>query len=159
MHFIHSLYHVDIHDTLMHCMTNELNEKGHFVALLTSNESITCKIMTLQQNYFSRMTKMPGLKEKQELSTQLIKIAEQYGWKYEIYKPPSIKTLDVTEIFDEESVDGNLLLDFLTNTEDFRKKANESLQKYVLDLAKEMTFVKDGKRFTEMHESLLFIYK
>ena len=161
VHFIHSLYHVDVQDTLVHCMTNELNEKGHFVALLTStDQSITLKIiMMLEQNCPSWMTKLPGLKEKQELSTQLIKIAEQHGWKYEIYKPSSIVTLDVTEVFDEESVDGNLLLDFLTNTEDFRKKADESLQKCVLELAEEMTFVKDGKRLAEIHESLLFIYK
>ena len=90
-----------------------------------------------------------------ETAEKIIKIAN--GWKHEIYSQEYC--IDVTEVFDEKSTEGNLLLDFLTHTVNFREKADKQLVEETLALIKDLTTVKDGKRLGDKKESLLFIYK
>ena len=71
-----------------------------------------------------------------ELQTNYIKTVDvrqaldKLGIKYTVYPQPI--SVDITECFQEESEDGNLLLDFFTHVSEFRNKAPNSLvQEYL----------------------------
>lgn len=158
VHFIHSLYYVDLEQTVICCAENLLAEKGHLVCLLGDSDSIPCKLMSImrQRNHNNAMTDLTE-SISIELSEELVKVAKKHGLKHEIYR--SGLSLDVSEVFNEKSEDGNLLLDFLTNTENYRMTVNHEDLKETLAMIEGMTFVKDGKRLGDIKESLLFIYK
>jgi len=67
--------------------------------------------------------------------------------------------IDVTEVFDPKSTEGNLLLDFMTHSMNFRETADKQLVEEILALIKDLSFVKDGKRFGEIKEALVVISK
>ena len=75
------------------------------------------------------------------------------------YTARNIPCYDVTDVFDEQSTEGNLLLDFLTQTVNFREMADKQLVDETLALIKELTTVKDRKRLGDKKESLIIIYK
>ena len=153
VHFIHSIYYVDIEQTLIHCFEKELSEKGVFVGLFEGQDLIYW--VTLKQN-----SQWHGRNEHSEnfgTAEEIIKIAENNGWKHEIYSQEY--SIDVSDVFDEKSTEGNLLLDFLTLTVNFRETADKQLVEETLALIKELTTVKDGKRFGDKKESLVLIYK
>ena len=52
-----------------------------------------------------------------ETAEKMLEIAEKYGWKHEVYTHEY--SIDVTEIFDPQSAEGNLLLDFMTHTKNY----------------------------------------
>ena len=54
-----------------------------------------------------------------------------------------IPDMEVTDLLDEESVEGNLLLDFLIHTENFRRVANKKLVEETLALIERMTFINE----------------
>ena len=62
-------------------------------------------------------------------------------------------------MFDPRSTEGNLLLDFLTHTVNFRETADKQVVEETLDVIKDLTIVKDEKRFGEKKDSLVVIYK
>ena len=88
---------------------------------------------------------------KYETAEEIIKIAKDKGWKHEIYSQEYS--------IDEKSTEGNLLLDFLTHTVNFRETAEKQLVEETLALIKELSIVKDGKRCGDKKESLVIIYK
>lgn len=87
----------------------------------------------------------------------MFEIIRKQGWKHEVH--PLEYSIDVTDVFDAASTEGNLLLDFLTHTKNFREEADKQLVEKTLSLIREMTTVKDGKHLGEKKESLIFIYK
>ena len=86
-------------------------------------------------------------------------IADKHGWKHEIHTKEYTNGIDVTEVFDEKSAEGNLLLDFLTHTVNFRETADKQLVEETLALIKELSTMRDGKRIGEKRESIILIYK
>ena len=153
VHFIHSTYHVDIKQALMHCFEKELIEQGVLVCLVEGQDLIYW--VTSRQNI-----QWPGRDKNSEIyetAEEIVKIAKSNGWKHEIYSQEY--STDVTDVFDEKSTEGNLLLDFLTHTVNFRETADKQLVEETLALIKELTTVKDGKRFGDKKESLIIIYK
>ena len=152
VHFIHSIYYVDIEQTLMHCFEKELSEQGVLVCLISGLDLIYW--VTLRQN-----SQWHGREDSQKYETaeEIINIAKSNGWKHEIYSQEY--AIDVTDVFDEKSTEGNLLLDFLTHTVNFRETADKQLVEKTLALIKELTTVKDGKRFGDKKESLIIFYK
>ena len=144
VHFIHSIYYVDIKEALMHCFEKELSERGVLVCLIAGHDLIYW--VTLRQN-----------NRKYETAEEIINIVKSNGWKHEIYSQEY--AIDVTDVFDEKSTEGNLLLDFLTHTVNFRETADKQLVEETLALIKELTTIKDGKRFGDKKESLIIIYK
>ena len=150
VHFIHSIYYVDIEQTLIHCFEKELSEKGVFVCLVAGQDLIYW--VTSKQNTWHGRDE-----DSENFGIEIIKIAENNGWKHEIYSQEY--SIDVSDLFDEKSTEGNLLLDFLTHTVNFRETADKQLVEETLALIEELTTVKDGKRFGDKKESLIFIYK
>ncbi|XP_028396784.1 histamine N-methyltransferase A-like [Dendronephthya gigantea] len=158
VHFIHSLYYVDLEQTVMYCVENLLAENGYLVCLIGNSDSIPCKLLSIMRQR-NRDDAMTNLTESIsiELSEELVKIVGKHGLKHEFYRAGTF--LDVSEVFNEESEEGSLLLDFLTNTENYRKMVSQHDLEETLAIIEGMTFVKDGKRLGDIKESLLFIYK
>ena len=85
----------------------------------------------------------------------LIQIAHKNSWKHEVYTIEY--PIDVTEVFDPQSTEGNLLLDFLTHKVNFRETANKQLVEETLALIKDLSVVKEGKTIGKGIESLIVI--
>ena len=70
---------------------------------------------------------------------------DKLGIKYTVYPQPI--RADITDCFQEESEDGNLLLDFFTHVSDFRNKAPNSLVQDYLQYLKnpECSLMNDDK--------------
>jgi histamine N-methyltransferase len=155
IHFIHSLYYVNIEQTVLYCLKTQLAEKGYLICLTTDDESLNSRVKKKVGEL--SCTKMCPVDQLSQYSEQLIRTAEKCGWKYEIHSAELF--IDLTEVFIADSIDGNLLLDFLTNVENFRKSVNKHVLEETLAFIKQLAIVKDGKCFGEKNESLVFIYK
>ena len=153
VHFMHSIYYVDIEQAMIHCFEKELNDKGTF-ACIVEERDLSYWVTVKQGNQWHGKEKGS---EVYDTTGKMIKIAYDNGWKHEIYSQEY--SIDVTEVFDDKSTEANLLLDFLTHTVNFREKADKQLVEETLALIKDLTTVKDGKRLGDKKESLLFIYK
>lgn len=156
IHFIHSIYYVDIEAVLKHCIENELQDNGRLVFIVERPDLISSVV---KKQRFPDWHGTPGKKNPEILETaeKLFEIAEKYGWRHEIYTHEY--SIDVTEIFDPQSIEGNLLLDFITHTENYRGTSDKKLLQETLALIEDLSTLKDGKRLGEKKESLIFIYK
>lgn len=153
MHFIHGIYHVDIKDALVYCFEEELHDHGILVCILSGHDLMYS--ITLKQN-----TKWHGKRKDKgiyDTAEKIPRAADDNGWKYDIHTQEY--SIDVTEVFDENSTNGNLLLDFLTHTENFRETADKQLVEETLELIEDLTTVSDGKCLGKKRDSLVFIYK
>lgn len=149
IHFIHSIYYVDLEETLKHCIENELNDKG-CLFFIVQDADITNRVYKKQR--------FPDSKSPQvKTAEKMFEIAKKYSWKYEVYAQEFF--IDVSEVCDPESTEGNLLLDFLTHTKNFRDTADKRLVEETLTLIEDISTVKDGKRIGEGNEQLFVIYK
>ena len=156
IHFIHSIYYLDIEAVLKHCIENELQDNGRLVFIVQRPDLMSS---ILEKQGFPDWHGTPDEKNPESLETaeKMFKIAEKYGWKHEVYTHKY--SIDVTEIFDPQSTEGNLLLDFITHIENYRGIADKKLLQETLALIEDLTTLKDGKRLGEKKESLIFIYK
>lgn len=156
IHFIHSVYYVDTEAVLKHCIENELQDNGRLVFIVERPDLISS---VLEKQRFPDWHGSPDEKNPESFETaeKLFEISERHGWKHEVYTHEY--SIDVTEIFDPQSTEGTLLLDFITHTENFRGTADKKLLQETLALIKDLSTLKDGKRLGEKKESLIFIYK
>ncbi|XP_068753642.1 histamine N-methyltransferase-like [Montipora capricornis] len=156
IHFIHSIFYVDIEAVLKHCIENELQDNGRLVFIV---ERPDLSFSVLEKQRFPDWHGTPDEKNPESFETaeKMIEIAEKYGWKHEDHRHEYF--IDVTEIFDPQSTEGNLLLDFITHTENFRSTADKKLLQETLALIEDLSTLKDGKRLGVKGESLIFIYK
>ena len=157
IHFIHSIgYYVDIESVLTHCIENELNDEGRLVLIVARP---FCSPV-LDKQHYSDWHGNPHEKTPErysETAEKICEIAEKHGWKHEVYTHEY--SIDVTEIFDPQSTEGNLLLDFITHTENFRGTADKNVMQETLALIEDLSTLKDGKRLGEMKDSVIFIHK
>ena len=150
VHFIHSTYFFDLEQTLKHCFEKKLRDKGHFVCIVAGD--VYWVSLKQRKQWQSNVAS-----EGYQTAEKLIQIANENGWKHEVHTQEY--SIDVTEVFDPKSSEGNRLLDFLTHTVNFRETAEEQLVEETLALIRDRTTVKDGKRLGEKKESLVVIYK
>ena len=158
IHFIHSIYYVDIEAALKHCIENELQDNGRLVFIVAERPDLMSSVLEKQR--FPDWDGTPGEKNLAGFPSQKMltfEIAEKYGWKHEVYTHEY--SIDVTEIFDPQSTEGALLLDFITHTKNYRGTADKNLLQETLALIEDLSTLKDGKRLGEKKESLIFIYK
>ena len=150
VHFLHSLYYIDFEQALTHCFENELCDNGAVVCVIDGKDLLYCisKLRKRRQGIVS---------ENCERSEKIIKIANDNGWKHEIYSQEY--SIDVTDVFDEKSSEGNLLLDFFTHTLNFRETADKQLLEDLLALIKDNATLKNGKLLGDKSESLILLYK
>lgn len=154
VHFIHSIYFVDMEEALCHCFEKELGENGVFVCIVSGQDLMNLVIAKQPTNRYGLED---GASENLQKAEQLVEIAKSKGWKHEVY----IKeySIDVTEVFDPKSTEGNLLLDFLTYTVNFRETAEKQLVEETLAMVRDHTVLKDGKRLGKKKDSLIALYK
>ena len=157
IHFIHSVgYYDDIEAVLKHCIENELNDKGRLVFIVERPDLYS---RVVEKQLFPEKHENPAeeIPKSSEIAEKICEIAEKHGWKHEVYTVDY--SIDVSEIFDPQSTEGNLLLDFITHTENFRGTADKKLMQETLALIEDLSTLKDGKRLGEKKESLIFVYK
>ena len=157
IHFMHSLYYVNLQQTIQYCVENQLTENGYLVCLMCDNDSINYKIRMNLFNKANLKATLPLPNSNIEISDELIDIAKQLGLKYDIYRPEFF--IDYSEAFNPQSEEGNLLLDYITDTEHFRKNADKHVLEETLALLKQLTIEKDGKRVGKQKESIVFLHK
>ena len=153
---MHSLYYVDIEEALSHCIENELHTNGSLLCMVEGPDLIS---WVLDKQRFPNWYAKPGDSVPDSFKTveKLFKFLGEAGWRYEVFNQES--PIDVTDVFDPESTEGNLLLDFLTHSKNFRHTAGEQLVKETLALIKELSTIKDERHFGKLTEYLIFIYK
>ncbi|NXY40588.1 HNMT methyltransferase, partial [Ceuthmochares aereus] len=90
-------------------------------------------------------------------SADLKRMLDSAGLKYQLYELPSY--MDITSCFIEGSKDGELLLDFLTETCDFSKTAPPELKRQVLEELRkpECSEKRDGKVLFNNNLSVIVI--
>ena len=142
VHFMQSIYYVDIEQILLHCFDKELGDKGCFVCLVDGHDLMYWVLLKQKKQWHGEKAS-----ETYETAEKLIQIAKENGWEHDVYTQEY--TIDVTAVFDPKSTEGNLLLDFLTHTVNFRETADKQLVEETLALIKDLTVAKDGKRFGE----------
>jgi len=148
IHFIHSIYYVDMEETLIRCIEKELSDKGHFLSVVLTTQDLNYLVFSKQKR---------PTKEISEKSDKLIQIAKKYGWNYEVYTTEY--AIDFTHVFDPKSTEGNLLLDFMTHIVDYRNTADKQLVQETLAFIDEKTVLKDGKKIGKGEFSLVVISK
>lgn len=155
IHFIHSIYYFDMEDALLHCFEKQLKEHGKVLAIVTGGRDIFYSV-ALQCRIalgFPKEELIHGL----ETIKPVMKLIVKHQWKHD--KHTQEYSVDVTEVFDKDSTQGNLLLDFLTHKTNYRKSTDENQVQELLNLIKDVTYVKDGKRFAKVIDSILLIDK
>ena len=154
VHFIHSIYYVDMEEALCHCFEKELGENGVFVCIVSGLDLINLVLAKQPTNGYGQKD---GAIENLEKAGQLVEIARSKGWKHEVYM--NEYSIDVTEVFDPKSTEGNLLLDFLTHTINFRETAEKQVVEETLAVVRDHTVFKDGKRLGKKKDWLIALYK
>ena len=156
IHFIHSIaYYDDIESILKHCIENELNDEGLLVFIVERPE-LYSRVVEKQLFPEKHENLADEISKSSEIAEKICQVAEKHGWKHEVYTVDY--SIDVTEIFDPQSTEGNLLLDFITHTENFRGTADKKLMQETIALIEDLSTLKDGKRLGEKKESLIFVY-
>ena len=148
IHFIHSIYYVNMEETLISCIEKELSDKGHFLSVVVTTQDLNYLVCSKQKR---------PTREISEKSEKLIQIAKKHNWNYEVYT--SEYAIDFTHVFDPKSTEGNLLLDFMTHIVDYRNTADKQLVQETLALIDEKTVLKDGKKIGKGEFSLVVISK
>ena len=150
VHFIHSIYFVDFEKALLHCFEKELSDKGKIICI-AARRDLACSVLSkLQQKLQWHVGS-----EIYDVVDKMIQIANRNGLKIEVHDQEY--SIDVTEVFDQHSIEGNLLLDFLTQTENFRNTEDKEFVEEMLSFIRDLTFVEDGKLFGKKKESLVVI--
>lgn len=145
IHFISGIYCADVEDMLRDCMTNRLAKGGLVFCLSADPDNPSTR--------FQQALNFPDTSNE-----DVVSIAKKNGWKYECFYCPY--HIDVTEMFDESSAEGNFLLDFFTQTENYRmvtdKSDVEKVEEYWLNDSK---VGDNGKRKTFGKICAVIIYK
>ena len=154
IHLMHSIYFLDIEESLIHCIENELNVSGSLFIMV---EGPDLSFWVQYKERFPDRYGKPGDSFKTVEVEKIFKIIREAGWRYDVLNLEY--QIDVTDVFDAESAEGNLLLDFLTHIKNFRDTADEQVVEEKLALIKDLSTVKDERRFGNKIESLFLIYK
>lgn len=149
IHFIHSIYHFEIEKILMKCFDDLLTDDGKVFCILNSKNDISYKLC-LKQGHLSSTGEPIS-------ADQVLEVVKKHGWKY---RESTIEfTLDATDVFDEDSVEGNYQLDFMTQTLNFRATADPKRFQETMEIFKELTTIENGRRVGKRIDKLLMIEK
>ena len=150
IHFIHSIYFVDIEKALLRCFETELSGEGKIICI-ASRRDLTCSVCSkLQQKLQWHVGS-----EIYDVVDKMVQIANKNGWKIEVHDQKY--SVDVTEVFDPHSTEGKLLLDFFTQTENFRNTQDKEFVEETLSFIRDLTFVKDARRSNASHFYIPFL--
>lgn len=143
--FIHSLYYMDIEESLRYCLDKMLNDRGQVVALLDESGVL----FSVDFNDEDEDDCSP--------CEQVFKAVTQNNWRLTDFKGEY--GLDCTTACENVSTEGNLLLDFLMQQIDFRVTAEKEQVEFVEKVLKESVELRDGKKIGKVHDRLFVISK
>ena len=149
VHFIHSIYYVDIEEALIHCYENELGSKGIIITVCQAEDDVM----------FKYSKEFPKIRTASYPEKCVAAVAREKGWLY--YEcPGDYNRLDIKSVFDGLSPEGNDLLDFLTDMVDVRKLEDEDTVNNILNFWMEQSFSdEDGKRIVKLKDRAVIILK
>ena len=151
VHINQSIYYLDVEQTLKHCYEKELRENGQLAVVLEGNDIGVGAFLAYQQ--LLNVGKAP----KSHLDEVMETVAKN-GWKHEKFTQEY--EMDVTEVFNEDSVQGNLLLDFMTGSvQSFRGTAEKAHIEKVLSEVQNYTVERGGRRIAKKIDVVLIISK
>ena len=154
VHFMYSIYFVDIDAALKHCYENELGPKGAIIAV-TEDSNAPFSRYGKEFNSHGLILDPAYYYSNEDIRD----VARKYGWKY-VECPGDSRLSNVTAVFDHSSVEGNLLLDFLTGWVNVRKTVNqENLQKILNFWEKECIVDDSGRKMVNFQSRAIMILK
>ena len=156
IYFAHSIYYLDINESLSHCLENELNAYGSLFVMVNGVDLI---YWVLDKQHSPNWHGKPddSVGESYETVEKVVKFDEEGGWRPEVFNQEH--SIDVTDVFDAESTEGNLLFDFLTHKKNFRDTADKQVVKETLALIKDLSTVRGKRNSGKLVEFLIFIKK
>ena len=95
IHFMHSIYHLDIEESLSHCIENELSANGSLFVMVCGPDLI-CWVLDKQR--FPDWYGKPGDSVPESFKTveKLFKIVGEAGWRYDVRNQEY--EIDVTDV-------------------------------------------------------------
>ncbi|XP_068708413.1 histamine N-methyltransferase-like [Montipora foliosa] len=154
IHFLHSIYCVDVESALRHCYECELGEKGIIFSFTQDKNSPYVRygkalssegVILSPGSYYS--------------NKEVTDVAKRYGWNY-VECPGEGTNGDLSAIFDPLSENGSLLLDFLTQRINTRRTVSkEKLQKILNFWESECTEIDNGRMMISFQTRTVMILK
>jgi len=154
VHFLHCLYYVGPETALEYCREKELGRQGVIVCQLAGEEGAFAKY----GKFFSSEGIIPY--PEAYYSNKVVDVAKRNDWKY-VECPGEAATCNITAIFDRFSVEGKLLLDFLTEWLDVSQTlSQEKLQKILPHYWESECITDDhGRKMVDLVSRTVIIFK
>lgn len=154
VHFFYSIYYVGVETALEHCYEKELGTKGIIVCSTGDEESPFVKYGKEFSSH--NLVLNPG---QYYSNREVTDVAKKNGWKC-VECPGEFRALDITAIFDRSSVEGNLLLDFLTHWVNVSQTASQANLEKILKYWENECFEDDlGRKVVNMSLRTTIIFK
>ena len=148
IHFVCSLYHTEAEESLTQCF-KRLERGGAILCVIAGEESFFAKLSKRDDAPISNIY----------TGKEVIAIAQRNNWRYEEI-PTVMYEADISGLFDETSPTGNLMLDFLTHTVNFRETADPVLFNKMMDFIRQSSITDEkGKTLLRAETAAVFIYK
>ncbi|XP_020909831.1 histamine N-methyltransferase-like [Exaiptasia diaphana] len=145
--FTHSMYYLDEEKSLKYCFDRVLREDGKIAVTVEERGPLSSVNFDVDECDIAKL----------QCYEKVTKAVEKNKWSSSVFI--DAYKIDVTEIFDEKSQDGNLLLDFLMQKVDFRGKAKKKHVNHVMEVLEENTLLKNEKRVAVVFDSMIVISK
>ncbi|KAJ7370433.1 hypothetical protein OS493_032323 [Desmophyllum pertusum] len=145
-----TIYYVEVEDALLHCYENELGRKG---ILLTISHGEDDPMLKFAEKFpDQRVASFPRNRDA-------VAVASERGWKFFVC-PGDSNNLDITNIFDSFSREGNYLLDFLSNRVNVRQNEEKESVEKILKFWEEQSFINEhGRTIVELRDNAVIILK
>ena len=156
VHFLHSIYYIgaDLETALKHCCEKELGPKGVIFSITPDFNSPYARYGKAFSS--EGLILSPG---SYYSNKEVIDIAKRNGWKYKECSGESV-SCNIAGIFDRSSVEGNLLLDFLTQWKNISQTAGEENLKKILSFwENECTASSHGQKLVTFENRTVMIFK
>ncbi|XP_046902999.1 histamine N-methyltransferase-like [Hypomesus transpacificus] len=152
IHMIQMLFYVDDYAATIKFFHSLLNENGKLLIIHEAANSGWDKLWKTFKRELCTKTISEYLSSG-EIKGHL----EKLGLKYEEHMIPN--TFDVTNCFTQGSKQGELLLDFMTDTDNFQQNFSEEVKAGMLDLIKNKCSIqKDGRVLFDCTLSCLLVF-
>ncbi|MEE6489110.1 hypothetical protein FKM82_015494 [Ascaphus truei] len=152
IHMIQVIYYLDDLPAALTFFRRSLAPNGKLLIVLISGDGGWATLRRKCASYWS-------LKDicMNKTSWELTSLLDAMDAKYEKHEIPA--ELDITECFIEGNKNGELLLDFMTETCDFSKVASPDLKTFIMDNLKdpECSTIKNGKVIFKNYVSAIII--
>lgn len=153
--FVQSIYYMEPEATLRNCLEERLAENG---IILCMNVSQNVFFNHFAKNFYGTELLVIPTGITYHTSESVAAIAEKNGLQYEHFLFEF--SLDVEEIFDESSVEGSLLLDFLVQTVNFRDVTGKADEQSVIKFLSERCQTADNnKKILRENVGVVVIFK